>query len=69
MQSPESDIINKPSHYTRGKIEVVDFIQDQKLDYVEGNIVKYICRYKDKNGVEDLKKARAYLDRLIARQG
>ena len=51
-----------PTHYRRGAIEVWDFIIDQELDYLEGNIVKYICRagYKDSK-IEDLKKAIHYL--------
>lgn len=61
----EDAVVNHPMHYTQGKIEVADFIDDQKLDYFEGNIVKYVCRHKLKNGVEDLKKARWYLDYLI----
>ena len=36
--------VKHPSHYNKGKIEVWDFIQDQELDFFEGNIVKYICR-------------------------
>ena len=55
----------KPNYYRRGKIEVWDFVSDQGLDFFAGNVVKYVCRYKDKNGVEDLKKARTYLDKLI----
>jgi len=60
------DMIDKPAHYTKGKIEVIDFIQDQQLNYIEGNIVKYICRHKHKGSpLVDLKKARKYLDFLI----
>jgi hypothetical protein len=59
------DPVDHPKHYTVGKIEVWDFIVDQKMNYLEGNVVKYVSRYKTKNGVEDLKKARAYLDKLI----
>ena len=59
-----SDCIKKPKHYTKGKIEVWDFIIDQKMTYLEGNIIKYICRWKDKNGLEDLNKADWYLQRL-----
>jgi hypothetical protein len=57
------DNIN-PDHYKRGDIEVIDFILDQNFNYLEGNIIKYISRYKDKNGLEDLKKAQWYLNRL-----
>ena len=55
----------KPTYYKKGKIEVWDFIKDQNLDFFAGNIIKYICRYKDKNGLEDLKKAQVYLEKLI----
>lgn len=58
------DAIN-PDHYKQGNIEVIDFILDQKLTYVEGNIVKYVSRYKYKNGLEDLKKAQWYLNKLM----
>lgn len=62
----KEDIINHPSHYTRGKIEVIDFIEDQQLPYHLGNVIKYIARagYKG-DKLEDLKKARWYLDRYI----
>lgn len=60
------DVINHPSHYTRGKIEVIDFIEDQQLPYHLGNVIKYVARagYKG-DKLEDLKKARWYLDRYI----
>ena len=54
-----------PQHYQQGNIQVLDFINDQKFTYLEGNIVKYICRYKAKNGLEDLEKAQYYLNALI----
>lgn len=54
-----------PKHYQQGNIEVIDFILDQKFSYLEGNIIKYVSRYKYKNGLEDLKKAQWYLERLI----
>lgn len=60
------DAVNHPSHYTRGKIEVIDFIEDQQLPYHLGNVIKYVARagYKG-DKLEDLKKARWYLDRYI----
>lgn len=61
-----SDAVEHPCHYTGGKIEVWDFIIDQKMNYLEGNICKYLCRYKSKNGLEDLLKCKAYLEKLIA---
>ena len=62
----KEDVINHPSHYTRGKIEVIDFIEDQQLPYHLGNVIKYVARagYKG-DKLEDLKKARWYLDRYI----
>jgi len=53
-----------PNHYNRG-IEMWDYAHSQNLDFFEGNIVKYVTRWKDKNGIEDLKKAKQYLDKLI----
>jgi len=61
------DVINHPSHYTQGNIEVWDFIVDQGLDYLEGNVVKYVCRHRYKNGLEDLKKAKQYIEKLITK--
>lgn len=62
----KEDVINHPSHYTRGNIEVIDFIEDQQLPYHLGNVIKYIARAGHKGDkLEDLKKARWYLDRYI----
>ena len=58
------DAIN-PNHYKQGNIEVIDFILDQKMDYLEGNVIKYVSRYKFKNGLEDLNKASWYINKLI----
>ena len=60
------DKIN-PDYYTKGKIQTADFIEDKKLDYFEGNVVKYVVRHKEKNGKEDLEKALWYLKKMIAR--
>lgn len=58
--------IKKPSRYNkRGKLECWDVILDQEMNFLEGNVLKYLWRYKEKNGVEDLKKAKVYLDKLI----
>jgi len=63
------DMVNSPAHYNEANIETIDIIQSVTGDgfetYLQGNILKYICRYKYKNGVEDLEKARWYLNRLI----
>ena len=62
------EAVNHPSHYNTGKIEVIDAIDDWKLDFNAGNVVKYVARHQHKeNPLEDLKKARWYLDRLIER--
>lgn len=58
--------IAKPKHYNQGKIECWDFIVDQNLGYLAGNVVKYVTRYRHKGTpLKDLEKAKAYLDRLI----
>lgn len=53
------------NHYKDFKIQPIVFIQQNGLGFIEGNVIKYVCRYKNKNGVEDLLKARHYLDILI----
>lgn len=63
------DPVNHPSHYTDGKIEVIDFIEDKNLGFHLGNTVKYISRAgkkQDASLIVDLEKARWYLDRFIA---
>lgn len=64
----EDGVVNKPSHYTDGNIEVIDYIEDKKLGFCLGNAIKYISRAgkKDPNKeVEDLKKANWYINRRI----
>jgi len=53
------------NHYKDKAIQPWDFIVSNGLGYLEGNVVKYVSRYKQKNGVQDLEKARHYLDKLI----
>lgn len=53
------------SHYKSKAIQPIQFIEANNLDFHEGNIVKYVTRWRVKNGLEDLEKARWYLDRLI----
>lgn len=60
-----NDIVNSPKHYTQGGIEPIDYILANDLDFLEGNVVKYVTRHKFKNGLEDLKKAEYYLKALI----
>tara|TARA_R100001079_G_scaffold68993_1_gene36233 strand:- start:13 stop:213 length:201 start_codon:yes stop_codon:yes gene_type:complete len=57
------DKINPP-YYKKG-IETTDYIVSHDMNYVEGNIIKYVTRYKEKNGLQDLLKAEWYLNRLI----
>ena len=68
--NPPADNVNHPSHYTSGKIEVIDFIEDKELGFHLGNAVKYISRAGRKNPdkiVEDLQKAVWYINRQIQR--
>jgi hypothetical protein len=62
------DPVNNPTHYTDGGIETIDFIEAKRLGFHLGNVVKYICRAGKKGtnmGLQDLQKARWYLDRAI----
>ena len=63
-----TDMVNHPSHYTKGGIETIDFIEAKQLNYNLGNVVKYITRADHKGEKhEDLCKARWYLNREIAK--
>jgi len=53
------------NHYKGDAIQPWNFITSNNLGYLEGCIIKYVSRYKDKNGIEDLKKAAHYLEKLI----
>ena len=72
MKSLSNDTVNHPAHYTQGGIECIDAIAAAVSDLsgieavCTGNAIKYLWRWKKKNVVEDLKKARWYIDRLIA---
>jgi hypothetical protein len=64
----KEDQVNHPKHYTDGKIEVIDFIEDKNLGFHLGNTVKYIARAGKKDPakeIEDLRKAQWYLTRKI----
>lgn len=67
-----ADVVNHPDHYTYGRFEAIDVIEDACEDgfegYLLGNVLKYLLRYRHKNGVEDLRKARWYLNRLIEKK-
>ena len=64
------DTVNHPSHYNKYEREVIDSIRglctaDEYRGYLKGNQIKYLARYRDKNGLEDLRKHRWYVDALI----
>src|SRR5699024_580981 len=64
------DNVTNPSHYTNGNIETIDYLKDtlskeQHEGFCRGNVLKYLSRYPHKNGVEDLNKAKTYLEWLI----
>ena len=63
-----SDPVNRPKHYTSKAIEVIDIIEAWDMNFRLGNVIKYVLRHADKNGLEDLKKARWYLDREITKR-
>jgi hypothetical protein len=54
------DMVELPAHYARFKIEPIKFIGENKLDWWQGNIVKYVCRHDAKNGIEDIDKVIQY---------
>jgi hypothetical protein len=60
----KNDNVKHPKHYTQG-IEMWEYAYSQGLDFFEGNIIKYVTRWKHKGGIEDLLKAKQYLDKLI----
>lgn len=70
-ESSKPDNVNQPSHYLKGGMECIDVIKAVTSDlsgadaYYVGNIIKYVWRYNHKNGVEDLRKAKHYLEWLI----
>lgn len=67
----ENNMVEHPSHYTDGGIETIDFIEAKDLGFHLGNVVKYVARCGKKDptkGIEDLKKAKWYLDREISRR-
>jgi len=65
-------LVHKPPHYNKGGIEAIDYIKQQLgeciVEYCEGNVHKYLHRWRYKNGIQDLKKAQWYLDRMIKEQ-
>jgi len=71
VQQEANDVVNHPSHYTQGAIETIDYMEsvlteDEFRGGCKMNILKYVSRERYKNELEDLKKARWYLNRLIS---
>ena len=65
MQIKELKLQVGGTHYSKMAIQPVQYIVENNIPYIDGNIIKYISRWRDKNGVEDLRKARHYIDMLI----
>tara|TARA_R110001583_G_scaffold63216_3_gene185247 strand:+ start:190 stop:414 length:225 start_codon:yes stop_codon:yes gene_type:complete len=69
VKNKEKEMIDHPDHYNKGRFEVIEVIEDWGLGFHDGNALKYIGRFRHKGkSIEDLKKARWYLDRLISLQ-
>lgn len=70
-KEPNADMVNHPSHYNQGGIECIDALKAATVSKTgieavcTANAIKYLWRYEEKNGIEDVKKARWYIDRLI----
>ena len=68
----EWDNVNKPLHYNQGGLEAIDYIKQQLgkgiVEYCEGNVIKYLHRWRYKNGTQDLKKAQWYLNKMVKEQ-
>lgn len=60
-----SDPVHRPNHYARFKREPVEFIMENDLPFWCGSVIKYVLRYDAKDGIQDLRKARRYLDMKI----
>lgn len=60
------DAVKNPPHYAQYAIQPIEFTLKNKLGFCEGNVIKYVCRYNLKDGMQDLEKAREYIDILIA---
>ena len=69
MNCKDKDMVNNPPHYNKYGVECIEAIQSATGEgyeyYLQGNIIKYLWRYRYKNGVQDLEKAQWYLTRLI----
>jgi hypothetical protein len=59
------DAVKNPPHYAQYAIQPIEFIIKNNIGYCVGNVIKYVCRYNLKDGIQDLKKAREYIDIMI----
>jgi|TARA_Y100000294_G_C8549137_1_gene334507 hypothetical protein len=59
------NIIKEPSHYTQWRIEPITFIMENNIPFCEANVIKYVMRWRQKNGIQDLEKAKRYIDMII----
>jgi len=71
QQAPKIDMVNHPSHYEKYDMETIEAIRgqstpDEYRGFLKGNVMKYLARYRSKNGSEDLEKAQWYLETLRA---
>jgi len=74
-KAPSTADLTKPlseqiggDHYRQGSIQPIEYIHANDMDFFSGNVVKYITRWKYKNGIEDLKKAKHYIDLLMEQE-
>lgn len=63
--APREDRIFRPNHYAKHELEPITSLIVNRVPFAEGNVIKYVMRWRDKNGVEDLRKAMRYLEMLI----
>jgi hypothetical protein len=69
MNNKALDTQQGGNHYKDMKIQPVEFIMQNQIPYCEANAIKYLCRWRVKNGIEDLKKAKHYIEILIDEYG
>lgn len=67
-QGPLGDAVYRPNHYARYKVEPIYFLGENRVDFLVGNVIKYLLRFDAKNGAEDLAKAKRYLEMLTKRE-
>ncbi len=60
-----SSAVFRPDHYMKWRFEPITFLMLNNVPFAEGNVIKYLLRWREKNGIEDLKKARRYIDMII----